>query len=58
MQSELLAGESVVSAKNNNIDPNQNDGLNYQYDLVVRNEDERRRINAGDCECCREVNTE
>jgi hypothetical protein len=30
--------------------------LNYQYDQVVRNKDERRKLDAGDCECCHEVN--
>ncbi|KAF8960813.1 DNA repair protein endonuclease SAE2/CtIP C-terminus-domain-containing protein [Flammula alnicola] len=36
------------------IDPARNGGLNYQYDEVVRRRDERRKLNAGDCECCRE----
>ncbi|KAH9476297.1 hypothetical protein JR316_0011871 [Psilocybe cubensis] len=36
------------------IDPAQNAGKNFQYDEVVRNRDERRKLNAGDCECCRE----
>jgi len=50
-------GDTTINAQYT-IDPNQNGGLDYQYDLVVRNRDERRRLDAGDCECCREVNTE
>ena len=51
------AGDTTINAQYT-INPNQNEGLNYQYDLVVRNRDERRRLEAGDCECCREVMTE
>ncbi|KDR79382.1 hypothetical protein GALMADRAFT_243412 [Galerina marginata CBS 339.88] len=36
------------------IDPARNGGLAYQYDEVVRSKDERRKMDAGDCECCRE----
>jgi hypothetical protein len=50
-------GDTTINAQYT-IDPNQNEGLNFQYDLVVRNRHERRRLDAGDCECCREVNTE
>jgi DNA repair protein endonuclease SAE2/CtIP C-terminus len=50
-------GDTTINAQYT-IDPDQNGGLNYQYDLVVRNKDERRRLDAGDCECCREVNTD
>ncbi|KAF8806782.1 hypothetical protein BYT27DRAFT_7100717 [Phlegmacium glaucopus] len=46
-------GDTTINAQYT-IDPNQNEGLDYQYDLVVRNKDERRRLEAGDCECCRE----
>ncbi|KAF8491942.1 DNA repair protein endonuclease SAE2/CtIP C-terminus-domain-containing protein [Gautieria morchelliformis] len=35
------------------IDPDKNDGLDFQYDGVVRDRDKRRRLEAGDCECCR-----
>jgi hypothetical protein len=48
-------GETTINALYT-IDPTQNEGLNYQYDQVVRNKDERRRLDAGDCECCHEVN--
>ncbi|KAK0451295.1 uncharacterized protein EV420DRAFT_1560120 [Desarmillaria tabescens] len=36
------------------IDPNRNNGLDFQFDAVVRNKDERRKLHAGDCECCRD----
>ncbi|KIM38589.1 hypothetical protein M413DRAFT_243905 [Hebeloma cylindrosporum] len=36
------------------IDPTQNGGVNYQYDEVVRRREDRRKMDAGDCECCRE----
>jgi hypothetical protein len=48
-------GDTTINAQFT-IDPTQNKGLNYQYDEVVRNKDERRRLDAGDCECCHEVN--
>ncbi|KAK0471159.1 hypothetical protein IW261DRAFT_1513419 [Armillaria novae-zelandiae] len=36
------------------IDPKHNDGLDFQFDAVVRNKNERRKLHAGDCECCRD----
>ncbi|KAK0186271.1 DNA repair protein endonuclease SAE2/CtIP C-terminus-domain-containing protein [Armillaria mellea] len=36
------------------IDPTHNDGLDFQFDAVVRNKDERRKLHGGDCECCRD----
>ncbi|KAG6910336.1 hypothetical protein DXG01_011404 [Tephrocybe rancida] len=36
------------------IDPTRNGGMNFQYDEVVRGRDDRRRMDAGDCECCRD----
>ena len=48
-------GDTTINAQYT-IDPTQNKGLNYQYDEVVRNKDERRRLDGGDCECCHEVN--
>jgi len=36
------------------IDPERNGGLDYQFDEVVRTRDDRRKMDAGDCECCRE----
>ncbi|KAJ6627005.1 DNA repair protein endonuclease SAE2/CtIP C-terminus-domain-containing protein [Mycena sp. CBHHK59/15] len=35
------------------IDPAQNGGLDFQYDEVVRGKEDRRRMEGGDCECCR-----
>ncbi|EIW74925.1 hypothetical protein CONPUDRAFT_66547, partial [Coniophora puteana RWD-64-598 SS2] len=35
------------------INPDANDGCAYAYDSVVRNREERRHMDAGDCECCR-----
>ena len=40
-------GETTINAQYT-IDPTQNEGLNYQFDQVVRNRDERRRLDAGD----------
>lgn len=37
------------------IDPERNGGLDYQFDEVVRKKDDRKRMEAGDCECCRDV---
>ena len=52
-----LIGRSARKTVNGKfeIDPEKNDGLNFQYDDVVRDKDERRRLEAGDCECCRDV---
>ncbi|GLB40862.1 putative DNA repair protein endonuclease SAE2/CtIP C-terminus [Lyophyllum shimeji] len=36
------------------IDPAKNGGLDFQYDEVVRRREDRRRMDAGDCECCRD----
>jgi hypothetical protein len=37
------------------IDTDRNNGLDFQYDAVVRDRQERKHLNAGDCECCRGV---
>lgn len=37
------------------IDPDQNGGLNFAFDEVVRRKDERRKLNAGTCDCCHDV---
>ncbi|KAF9524911.1 DNA repair protein endonuclease SAE2/CtIP C-terminus-domain-containing protein [Crepidotus variabilis] len=36
------------------INPVLNSGKNYQYDEVVRNREERKKMHGGDCECCRD----
>ena len=37
------------------IDPSRNGGLDFQYDEVVRGKEDRRKMDAGDCECCRDM---
>lgn len=37
------------------INADRNGGVAYQYDEVVRNKDDRKKMEAGDCECCRDV---
>ncbi|KAH7918520.1 hypothetical protein BV22DRAFT_1108343 [Leucogyrophana mollusca] len=32
----------------------KNDGLAFQYDTVIRNQEQRKGMLAGDCECCRD----
>ncbi|KAF8526850.1 DNA repair protein endonuclease SAE2/CtIP C-terminus-domain-containing protein, partial [Hysterangium stoloniferum] len=36
------------------IDPEKNRGTNFQYEAVVRDKAERKQLEGGDCECCRE----
>ncbi|KAJ7748467.1 DNA repair protein endonuclease SAE2/CtIP C-terminus-domain-containing protein [Mycena maculata] len=36
------------------IDPARNGGMDFQYDTVVRGKEDRRRMDGGDCECCRD----
>ncbi|KIJ27847.1 hypothetical protein M422DRAFT_270948 [Sphaerobolus stellatus SS14] len=36
------------------IDPEKNRGVKFQYDAVVRDKNERKQLEAGDCECCRD----
>lgn len=33
----------------------RNNGVDFQYDAVVRNRQERKHMLGSDCECCREV---
>lgn len=33
----------------------KNHGVDFQYDAVVRNREERKHMLGSDCECCREV---
>lgn len=37
------------------INPQENGGVAHQYDEVVRGRAERSRMEAGDCEDCRDV---
>ncbi|KAH8120283.1 DNA repair protein endonuclease SAE2/CtIP C-terminus-domain-containing protein [Phellopilus nigrolimitatus] len=36
------------------IDTSRNHGIAYQFDEVVRGREHRRRLHAGDCDCCKE----
>ncbi|KAF4584900.1 hypothetical protein EYR40_001726 [Pleurotus pulmonarius] len=36
------------------IDPKRNGGLDFQFEEVVRNKEDRKKLHAGDCECCRD----
>ncbi|KAJ7772658.1 hypothetical protein DFH07DRAFT_953118 [Mycena maculata] len=46
-------GNTTINAKFV-IDPAQNGGRDFQYDEVVRGQQDRRYLEAGDCECCRD----
>ncbi|KAJ7680643.1 DNA repair protein endonuclease SAE2/CtIP C-terminus-domain-containing protein [Mycena polygramma] len=46
-------GNTTINAKFA-IDPAQNGGRDFQYDEVVRGREDRRHMEADDCECCRE----
>ncbi|KAJ7045824.1 DNA repair protein endonuclease SAE2/CtIP C-terminus-domain-containing protein [Mycena alexandri] len=46
-------GSTTINAKFK-IDAAQNGGRNFQYDEVVRGREDRRRMEAGDCESCRD----
>lgn len=37
------------------LNPIQNDGLSYQFNEVVRHKHDRHKLDAEDCECCRDV---
>ncbi|KAG9095538.1 hypothetical protein FS749_010251, partial [Ceratobasidium sp. UAMH 11750] len=36
------------------IDPTRNNGMAFEFDAVVRDKNERRKLNAGDCIACKE----
>ncbi|KAG9125578.1 hypothetical protein FRC07_007041 [Ceratobasidium sp. 392] len=36
------------------IDPTRNNGMDFEFDAVVRDKNERRKLNAGDCIACKE----
>ncbi|KAJ7495967.1 DNA repair protein endonuclease SAE2/CtIP C-terminus-domain-containing protein [Mycena galericulata] len=46
-------GNTTINAKFA-IDPAQNEGRYFQYDEVVRGREDRRHLEAEDCECCRD----
>ena len=37
------------------INRDRNGGLDYQYEDVVRRKEDRRHLEAGDCDCCHDV---
>ncbi|KAJ7785711.1 hypothetical protein B0H16DRAFT_1487726 [Mycena metata] len=47
------AGDDTINASYA-IDPARNNGVDFQYDAVVRGKEDRRRMLGGDCECCRD----
>ncbi|KAJ7293882.1 DNA repair protein endonuclease SAE2/CtIP C-terminus-domain-containing protein [Mycena rebaudengoi] len=47
------SGDTTINAAYT-IDPTQNGGMGFQYDEVVRGKEDRRRMEGGDCECCRD----
>ncbi|KAJ7091097.1 DNA repair protein endonuclease SAE2/CtIP C-terminus-domain-containing protein [Mycena epipterygia] len=46
------AGDNTTINAEFAIDPARNGGRDFQYDEVVRGREDRRRLMAGDCECC------
>ncbi|TFK31532.1 DNA repair protein endonuclease SAE2/CtIP C-terminus-domain-containing protein [Crucibulum laeve] len=44
---KTINAQFVINAK-------QNGGRDYQYDEVVRGKEDRKKMDAGDCECCRD----
>ncbi|KAJ7151586.1 hypothetical protein C8R46DRAFT_1122501 [Mycena filopes] len=48
------SGENDTINASYAIDPAQNHGVDFQYDAVVRGKEDRRRMQGGDCECCRD----
>ncbi|PFH49725.1 hypothetical protein AMATHDRAFT_4659 [Amanita thiersii Skay4041] len=50
---EANCGKKTINAKYT-IDSSCNGGVEFQYDEVVRHKDHRKKMGAGDCECCRE----
>lgn len=39
------------------INPDQNNGQNYQYHEVIRNRDARKQMHGVDCDCCKGVSS-
>ncbi|TFY79155.1 hypothetical protein EWM64_g4856 [Hericium alpestre] len=46
-------GSTTINAQFE-INPEANEGLAFQFDTVVRSKRDRHRMDAGDCECCRD----
>ncbi|KAI0827288.1 DNA repair protein endonuclease SAE2/CtIP C-terminus-domain-containing protein [Trametes gibbosa] len=50
---ELKAGKDTINALYE-LDPTNNNGVDFQYEEVVRDKQRRKHMHAGDCECCRD----
>ncbi|KAF9239649.1 DNA repair protein endonuclease SAE2/CtIP C-terminus-domain-containing protein [Melanogaster broomeanus] len=50
---QVPAGMDPINSRFS-IRKDRNDGVNHQYDAVVRNREERKHMLGEDCECCRE----
>lgn len=53
----ILTSRSGMDTINSrfSIRKDRNDGVDFQYDAVIRNREERKRMLGSDCECCREA---
>ncbi|KAF8136103.1 DNA repair protein endonuclease SAE2/CtIP C-terminus-domain-containing protein [Boletus edulis] len=49
-----VPSETVTINSRFSIRKDKNDGMDFQYDAVVRNREERKHMLGSDCECCRE----
>ena len=47
-------GEETINAEYE-VDAARNDGVDHPFEEVVRDKERRKRLHAGDCECCRDV---
>ncbi|KAH9851047.1 DNA repair protein endonuclease SAE2/CtIP C-terminus-domain-containing protein [Lenzites betulinus] len=50
---ELKAGKETINALYE-LDPTNNNGVDFQYEEVVRDKQLRKHMHASDCECCRD----
>lgn len=54
-QIQQLIHRSTRVADEYEIDPERNEGANFQFHDVKRRRTERQQMHGGDCECCRGV---
>ncbi|RPD61556.1 hypothetical protein L226DRAFT_485405 [Lentinus tigrinus ALCF2SS1-7] len=50
---EAQAARETINAMYE-IDPERNNGVNFQFEEVVRDKEKRKHMHAADCECCRD----
>ncbi|KAI0718600.1 DNA repair protein endonuclease SAE2/CtIP C-terminus-domain-containing protein [Cerioporus squamosus] len=50
---ELQAGKKTINAMYE-INPEHNNGVNFQFEEVVRDKGKRKQMHGADCECCRD----